>query len=150
MPRSPMIDNPFGGRSIKEWIGKTPDAKVPDRVRDRVFARHKDICHISGRKISAGDKWHLEHIKPLSMGGEHRERNLAPALTDPHKEKTVREAGERAKADAVRKKHRRIVRTPRPMRGQPFATTEKAVKRKAKAADKLPMPAPINLYETQG
>jgi 5-methylcytosine-specific restriction endonuclease McrA len=70
-----------------------------------VFERAGGVCHISGRKIRAGDVWELEHIKPLSMGGEHRESNLAPALKDAHAEKTAREAGERAKADRVRLKH---------------------------------------------
>jgi 5-methylcytosine-specific restriction endonuclease McrA len=101
-----MISDPFGGRDVEEWIGSSPDAKVPERIRDRVFFRAKGICHISGRKIVIPrDRWQLEHIKPLSMGGEHRERNLAPALADPHKEKTAAEAGDRAKADRIRRKH---------------------------------------------
>lgn len=93
------------GRSVDEWIGKTPDTQVPARVRLRVFERHGGVCHISGRKIKAGDAWDLEHVKPLSMGGEHRETNFAPALRDKHREKTAAEAGPRAKADRIRSKH---------------------------------------------
>lgn len=105
MTSTPMIDNPLGGRRVPEWIGSHPDAKVPDRIRDRVFARAKGVCHLSGRKIQAGEKWELEHIKPLSMGGEHRETNLAPALVAHHKEKTKAEAKARDKADRIRRKH---------------------------------------------
>lgn len=101
----PMIDNPLGGRSVPEWIGKTPDTKVPDLVRDRVFLRAGGRCYLSGRKIMPGDKWELEHVKPLSMGGEHRERNLRPALIAAHREKTKAEAADRAKADRIRRKH---------------------------------------------
>lgn len=101
----PMIDNPLGGRSLPEWIGKTPDSKVPDTVRDRVFMRAGGRCYLSSRKIMPGDKWELEHVKPLSMGGEHRERNLRPALVAAHREKTKAEAADRAKADRIRRKH---------------------------------------------
>ena len=92
-------------RAVPEWIGKTDDAKVPPRVRLRIFERHNGICHISGRKIMPGEKWELEHLKALIHGGEHREANLAPALVKPHKEKTAAEMAVKAKTDAVRKKH---------------------------------------------
>ncbi|MDR7035229.1 HNH endonuclease [Mesorhizobium sp. BE184] len=101
----PLISDPFGGRSIEEWVGANPDARVPDKVRDRVFFRAKGICHISGRKIVVPrDRWQLEHVVPLSMGGEHREANMRPALTEAHKAKTAEEAGARAKADRMRRK----------------------------------------------
>lgn len=101
----PLIENPLGGRSVDEWIGKTPDSKVPDRVKERVFLRARGLCHISGRKIQAGEAWEVEHVKPLSLGGEHRERNLAPALCEAHKEKSRAEAKTRAKSNRVRRKH---------------------------------------------
>lgn len=39
------------------------------------------------------------------MGGDHAEGNLRPALVWAHKEKTAREAEERAKADRIAKQH---------------------------------------------
>ena len=93
------------GRAVEEWVGKTPDTKVPTRVRLRVFERAGGICHISGRKIAAGEAWDLEHVKPLCMGGEHRESNFAPALQAPHREKTATEISAKAKADRIRAKH---------------------------------------------
>lgn len=101
----PLIDNPLGGRSVEEWIGSSPDQKVPQWVRDRVFARAKGICHLSGRKITPADRWELEHVKALSLGGEHREANLRPALADKHKEKTKAEGEIADKADRMRRKH---------------------------------------------
>lgn len=119
-----MIDNPLGGRSVPEWIGKTPDTKLPDKIRDRVFLRHQGRCHISGRKIAVGEPWQIEHIKPLSMGGEHRERNMAPALTIPHQEKTAEEAGGRAKADRMGRKFRGTwPKSKTPLRSRGFAKT---------------------------
>jgi 5-methylcytosine-specific restriction endonuclease McrA len=99
------IEDPNGGRSVKEWIGKTPDSKPPATVLARIFLRHNGICHISKRKIGPGEKWEAEHIKPLWSGGENRERNLAPALVDPHKQKTADENALREKADRIRAKH---------------------------------------------
>lgn len=93
------------GRSVDEWIGKTPDSKVPTSVRMRVFLTHKGVCHLSKRAIRVGEDWELEHVKPLSLGGEHRETNLAPALVAPHREKSAQEATARAKADRIHAKH---------------------------------------------
>lgn len=93
------------GRATDEWHGSTPDAKIPARVRLRIFDRAKGICHITGRKILAGEAWEAEHIIPLHAGGEHREGNLAPALVSAHREKTAIERGDKAKVERMRKKH---------------------------------------------
>lgn len=93
------------GRSVPEWIGATPDTAAPTRVRLRVFEAHGGRCHITKRKILAGEAWELEHVKPLHLGGENRETNLAPALVAAHREKTSREITAKAKADRTRAKH---------------------------------------------
>jgi 5-methylcytosine-specific restriction protein A len=96
-------------RTVKEWIGKDDDAKPPKSVRARVFRDHDGRCHLTGRKIMPGEAWELEHVKPLAMArkGENlnRESNMAPALVAPHREKTSREATDRAKADRCHAKH---------------------------------------------
>ncbi|CTQ67222.1 HNH endonuclease [Roseibium alexandrii] len=102
----PNIDNPLGGRSVEEWIGKTPDTPAPQRVKDRVFIRHKGRCHRTGRRIHVTDKWDTDHVKALGLGGENRESNLAPILRDEaHKEKTAEEVTMMRKADRMRRKH---------------------------------------------
>lgn len=105
-------------RAVKEWIGKTDDARVPDRVRLRVFTARDGICHISGRKIEAGERWELEHIVAICNGGLHRESNLAPALVEPHKAKTAADRAEKKIIDRKRKKHLGIRKTQaRPLPG---------------------------------
>jgi 5-methylcytosine-specific restriction endonuclease McrA len=92
-------------RSVPEWVGATPDTAVPARVRLRVFERHGGECYLSGRKIRAGDKWDIEHKRAISLGGENRESNLAPALQSEHKIKTAEDRSTLAKDERIRKKH---------------------------------------------
>ena len=93
-------------RSVPEWIGKTHDTAIPKRVRARVFDAHGGICHISGRKIRPpADSWDCDHIIALCNGGEHRESNLAPALTQEHRKKTAEDVKQKAKDRRIRAKH---------------------------------------------
>lgn len=103
------------GRSVEEWVGKTPDSKAPPHVKLRVFDRYQGRDYITGRKIMPGDPWDLEHVKSLRNGGQNRESNLAPALVATHKEKTAVERDEGAKADRIRKKHLGLHRSRSPM-----------------------------------
>lgn len=121
-------------RSVDEWIGRTPDAKVPAHVQLRIFRRENGRCHISGQKIEAGTSWQLEHKTALSLGGEHREMNLFPALIEPHKVKSAEEAAIRAKADAVAKRHVGITKPAGQIKSAPFPG------KKAPRTDRIPMP----------
>lgn len=91
-------------RKVEEWRGSTPDAKVPDRVRLRIFERHGGCCYLTGRKIRAGEAWELDHVVALINGGEHRESNLAPALAAAHKAKTREDVRLKAKSARIRKR----------------------------------------------
>ncbi len=106
-------------REVPEWIGKTPDTKVPDRVRVRIFEREGGRCWISGRKIMTGDKWDLDHKIALVNGGEHRESNLFPALRDKHRKKTAEDVAEKAETYRVKAKHV-LPRKPSRLRGPGF------------------------------
>lgn len=104
-----MTDTEWTRRQTPEWIGASPDSKVPDHVRQRVFLRHGGVCHIARRKIRAGELWEMEHVVALrdwtGPGHGNRESNLAPALKDKHREKTAREASDRAVTDRKFGKH---------------------------------------------
>lgn len=73
--------------------------------RVRVFDAAGGICHLCKAKIHVGERWDVEHVKPLSMGGADDETNMAPAHVGCHREKTSAEAGPRAKADRIRARH---------------------------------------------
>lgn len=132
-------------RSLPEWIGKTDDARVPQRVRLRIFRAYEGRCYLSGREIRPGEAWELEHKVPLILGGEHRESNLAPALAEFHKAKTAAEMKVKAKTDAIAKRHRGISDGPKmPSRG--FATKSSKTARRENHAAEVKQLAPRRLF----
>lgn len=126
-------------RTVPEWIGKTDDSAVPQRVRLRIFEREGGKCWISGRKITPADKWDLDHRIALINGGQHRESNLFPALRDKHREKTREDVAEKSKVAAVRAKHLGI-RAPSRIRSAGFgkAAPQNSASRKIEKWSLLP------------
>lgn len=112
-------------RAVPEWIGKTPDSKIPDRVKLRIFEREGGRCHISGRKIMVGEPYDFDHKIALINGGEHRESNLFPALRNKHREKTAKDVAEKARTYAVKAKHV-LPRQPSRWSSRPFPKREPA------------------------
>lgn len=92
-------------RAVPEWIGKTPNASIPDRVRLRVWDAAGGRCEICGRKIGAGERWDCDHIIALANGGENRESNLRVLCCNCHKIKTRADVAEKAKIARIREKH---------------------------------------------
>ena len=93
-------------RSVDEWIGSSDDAKIPDRVRVRVFERFNGICQLTGIKLKPGE-WDVHHRVPLKDGGKHVESNLIPVWRVAHREQTGRE--NRARARINRKKYKHLL-----------------------------------------
>lgn len=93
-------------RALPEWIGKTPDSAVPPRVRLRVFDRYGGRCQCGcNREIRPGESWDCEDTVALVNGGERRESNLKPWLTEHHKIKTRADVAEKANVYRKRAKH---------------------------------------------
>lgn len=91
-------------RTLPEWIGTTPDAMPPPRVRLRVFDRYDGRCQCGcGRKIMAGEAWQPDHTIALVNGGENRESNLRPLLTEHHKNKTADDVAIKSKVSRIRR-----------------------------------------------
>lgn len=114
------------GREPEEWIGATPDTPVPDRVKLRVFRRYDGRCYLTGTKIRTGDAWDVEHVKAVGLGGENRERNLRPALKEPHKVKTKADTARIRKADRQARAHLGLKPKPkRPLKSRGFDKTRR-------------------------
>jgi hypothetical protein len=123
-------------RSSFEWIGATPDAKVPNHVQLRIFDRQAGLCALTGHKFRPGDKRRLDHLKPLADGGAHSESNLRWILDGPHKVKTKAEAAVRKKVRAKAKTHAGVKAPPaRPLQSRNDLPTSDKPKVK-----KLPLP----------
>lgn len=74
--------------------------------RAQIFLLHKGQCHLCPHKIDGGkERWDLEHIIPLAMGGKDEIENLAPAHVDCHKDKTKSDKANIAKAKRREAKH---------------------------------------------
>lgn len=94
------------GRSVEEWIGKTPDERPPDRVRMRVLLRYNRRCYWTGVLIRPGDEWDCDHIIAIINGGQNRESNLAPIWRGKaHKEKTKQDREEADRVKSLQRGH---------------------------------------------
>lgn len=96
------------GRANPDWIGKTPDSKIPDHVKLRIWVREGGKCYLTGRKLRAGE-YDFEHVVPLSLwtgeGHGNRESNIRLAYRPAHRDKTRADRQAKAKSDRVLKKH---------------------------------------------
>jgi 5-methylcytosine-specific restriction endonuclease McrA len=107
-------------RTLKEWIGETPDAAVPPRVRLRVLDRFERKCAGCTRPIAPGDKWTCDHKKALINGGENRERNLQPLCDWCDPKKTAADIAEKSAVYTRGLSHAGIRKAPK---GRPLPGT---------------------------
>lgn len=59
-----------------------------NKHRAEIFADKKGICILCGHKISAKEAYHIDHYKPLAMGGTNEISNLYPVHIKCHALKT--------------------------------------------------------------
>src|SRR5262247_3987904 len=105
-------------RSVDEWIGKSDDDRVPDRVRVRVYLRTGGRCDCGcGRLILVGEAWDCDHAVALANGGQHRESNLRPILREHHKTKSRQDVALKSKIYEGRKRQLGLQRSKHPMPG---------------------------------
>ena len=88
-------------------------------MRTRIFDNAQGTCCLCHFKIGAarGQKWIVEHVIPLWLGGEDDERNMGPAHEDCARKKTSEEAPIKAKSDRVRANYLGVPKSGRPMPG---------------------------------
>lgn len=106
-------------RSVPLWQGKTDDTPAPPRVRVRVFEACGGKCHRCGRKIRTGERWTLEHLLALILGGRNAEDNLGVTCDWCLPIKNAEDQAAKSKAYEVRAKHI-LPRAPSRLRGQGF------------------------------
>ncbi len=79
------------GRSILEWVGRSPDSVPPPHVQLRVLLRQNRRCAITGRLKGKGEEFQCDHAIRLKDGGLNVESNLQMILVDAHKIKSAKE-----------------------------------------------------------
>lgn len=90
-------------------------ASLSRTKRLKVFEAAGGICHICELRIQAGQKWDVEHVRALCLGGKDDESNWKPAHVDCHKPKTKADIARKSKADRQRMRHLGIKKKGRPI-----------------------------------
>ena len=71
--------------------------------RLRIFEAAAGLCHICGGRIDGTrERWDVEHVIPLALGGEDADHNIRPAHAACHRAKSARDAAWDAAWDAAR------------------------------------------------
>jgi 5-methylcytosine-specific restriction enzyme A len=107
-------------RPTKPWAGKTDSSKVPLRVRQRVYDKHKGKCWICKLPIN-GKPWEIDHVQALINGGRNEESNLAPAHVPCHRDKTKKDVKQKAKTAKIRGRHTGAIQAKGQIKGKGFA-----------------------------
>lgn len=121
-------------RSVPEWIGKTDNTAIPDRVKLRVHENADGKCAKCDREARPAE---YDHATPLILGGENRETNLQLLCAPCHKAKTALDVKLKAKVARVRKLHLGISRPRSKIKSAGFR----------KAAPQKRASAPINKWK---
>lgn len=112
---------------------------ITKALRVRVWQASNGACHLCGLTIKTGEPWHVEHKKPLWLGGEDVEANMASAHLDCHAGKTAQEAPIRAKTNRIAAKHIGAVGPKQKIASRGFQKREKR--------EKLPLPPRRGLFQ---
>jgi 5-methylcytosine-specific restriction protein A len=96
--------------------------KLSRLQRIGVFDRAGGVCCLCGIVIQAerGQRFIIEHIKPLWLGGADDETNMGPAHERCAIDKTAGEAPVKAKGDRIRAKHLGVKKRRRTIPGRRF------------------------------
>lgn len=94
-------------RSVEEWIGKTDDSAIPQRVKARIVEAQAGVCACGcGVKLGlAGEGIEFDHTTALINGGENREGNLRALRRPCHKGKTAEDVAIKARVARKKAKH---------------------------------------------
>lgn len=106
---------------MNEDVGTTKRKNMTPRLRLKVWEAHKGICAICGGKIDGvRERWVLEHLRPLALGGADDESNMAPVHEGCALAKTFGKSGDiakAAKAKRMKSKHLGIKKSKNPLPG---------------------------------
>lgn len=82
----------------------TTRRKISPLQRLKVFEAAGGRCHLCEQRIQVGQKWDVEHVRPLALGGADDESNMRPAHKACHATKTKADAASWSKAKRIKAK----------------------------------------------
>ena len=101
--------------------------------RLRIFEAHHGVCCLCNLKIDGvRQKWTVEHMRALGLGGEDADDNCAPAHEECRREKDKIDVAMIAKAKAMKRHHIGVKKGGPKIKSAPFPKSEKAMKREPK------------------
>lgn len=87
-------------------LSTTSRSRLSRRDRLAAFERHKGICCLCDRRIDGvRERWIVEHVRALELGGDDAPENMAPAHEACGRAKTVDDHRRAAKAKRVKARH---------------------------------------------
>jgi 5-methylcytosine-specific restriction protein A len=87
-------------------VPTTPRRKLSPRDRLAVWEAHGGLCCIcAGRIDGVRERWIVEHVRALELGGEDERANLRPAHEACAIDKTKTDHAMAAKAKRVKQRH---------------------------------------------
>lgn len=109
-------------------VGTTKRRSMSPRRRLRIWEAHRGMCCLCNQAIDGTrEKWIVEHLRALELGGEDEDANCAPAHASCGLEKTSDDHARAAKAKRVKQRQLGIKaasKTPMPFgRNSPFKRT---------------------------
>ena len=84
-----------------QYAPPTPRKKISRRESARLFLLHNGICANCGRQIRPGEKWFVEHVDALVLGGADNDANRRPAHLKCKAGKDASDAAARARRDRI-------------------------------------------------
>ena len=106
---------------MTEDVGTTKRKPMTPRLRLKIWEAHGGVCALCKGKIDGvRERWIVEHLRALELGGEDNEANMAPAHEACAIAKTGGKEGDHAKAakaKRVKSKHLGIKKSKNPLPG---------------------------------
>jgi len=87
-------------------VGTTKRKSMTPARRLRIFEAHRGRCVLCGEKIDGvREKWIVEHVRALVLGGEDEDANCAPAHERCRRAKDKDDVKAAAKAKRIKQRH---------------------------------------------
>lgn len=83
----------------------TKRASLSPMKRLRIFEAANGVCYLCKQRIKAGEKWDVEHLIPLALGGADGGWNMKPAHKACHAPKTAADVADIARAKRRKARH---------------------------------------------